>query len=550
MNIFSLIYLIGVKLHLGLDDYTKIAYKQSHIYMFLVSLAIASSSISIIIPVKMSKAIHGYPGALNEYIHASLLLGFCNAIMTYLFMIATNHNGRQISTKYFSKLLNLKMTYFDLNKTGNIIYAFNEGLNAMSNLFSIFISCITKNIFPLIFIYFYISHFSNSIISSMFVASFIQLYLTRVLTYFYKVKNEVYTSKRSEQQSIVQNAIDHMMEVKMFSLQNRFLFEYEAYTEEINDHEFREKTIYGILHSFSIILAPIVETMLIYFSLQNELPTENIMTLLFVYKCIQEITRSGMDTLQNFTLSFNNLEYFHSLIGNYVKPEMIENKGRIEYDELQSYDISINDVSFGFNENKVLFDNLNHDIPQGRRIAIIGDSGMGKSSLIKLLLGIYKPHKGSITLNDKDINDYSNEAIAHIFGIVPQEPLMFNASIYENITVGFLEFSMKIDHDYVIALMKELNMDSILEKGLKSSCGNKGSNLSGGEKQRIALVRALIRKPKILILDEATSALDNQNQNIILNHIRNYCDLHHTTLIMISHQPNVTKDCEHRLVLN
>ncbi|MCF0177694.1 MAG: peptidase domain-containing ABC transporter [Bacteroidales bacterium] len=205
--------------------------------------------------------------------------------------------------------------------------------------------------------------------------------------------------------------------------------------------------------------------------------------------------------------------------------------------EMENYPngiISFNDVTFNYPGRHNLLENFNASIYPGEITAIIGKSGCGKSSLAALLMRTYSPIEGNITLNGIDISWFGLQAWRGFVSIVPQESILMNCSILDNIT----GWDSNPNLERVAHLLAELDMAEMIKSlpgGLMAHIGERGGLLSGGQKQRIALARALYKEPKVLILDEATSSLDYESEQIIMNKILSL-KKEGLSIIMITHK--------------
>ena len=194
--------------------------------------------------------------------------------------------------------------------------------------------------------------------------------------------------------------------------------------------------------------------------------------------------------------------------------------------------LNVNELSFSYSKNSNnLLNNINLSIKKGQKIAIVGGSGEGKSTLVKLLLGLYRGTSGTITYNGINIEKLDQNNLKKIVGIMPQDAKLFNGSIKYNITLG----DERITDETVKTALKKANIyNDVMKMPLKEntilSAG--GGNLSGGQRQRIALARILVSNPQLLILDEATSSLDGINEKEIMNVLKE-CDC---TQIIVSHR--------------
>lgn len=209
--------------------------------------------------------------------------------------------------------------------------------------------------------------------------------------------------------------------------------------------------------------------------------------------------------------------------------------------------ISINDLEFHYpNNSKLIFKSFSCDIPKGATIAIIGESGAGKSTLLDLLTGLYHPTKGQIKIDGFDLNESDLVSWREKIGVVSQDTYIFNDSIEENIRFGKPDAT----EEEIIEATKMANAHHFichLSHGYHTVVGERGYRLSGGERQRIALARALIRNPEILILDEATSNLDTNSEQIIQEAIEKYHGS--KTLIIVAHRLSTIKHADKIFVI-
>lgn len=190
--------------------------------------------------------------------------------------------------------------------------------------------------------------------------------------------------------------------------------------------------------------------------------------------------------------------------------------------------IIFKDVSFNYDIENLILRNINLEFEKGKSYAIIGNSGCGKSTILKLILGLYTDYTGVISIDDNDIKEINKTNIFSNVSYLQQDITIFDTTLLENITM-FKEYEF---HE-IEKCIKLSCLDKFVEKnGLEYNCGVDGSNLSGGEKQRIAIARALLKNTKILIMDEATSALDKETSHVVNKFI---LDLEDITKIVVTH---------------
>jgi subfamily B ATP-binding cassette protein MsbA len=208
--------------------------------------------------------------------------------------------------------------------------------------------------------------------------------------------------------------------------------------------------------------------------------------------------------------------------------------------------ISFNIKSFKYENNDIL-KNINFNINKGEKIALVGQSGGGKSTITDLLARFYDVNDGQITIDGINIKDIELKNLRSLMGIVSQESILFNDTIFNNIKIGNLEATEK---DIITAAKAAYAHDFILncEDGYNTNIGNSGEKLSGGEKQRISIARAILKNPQILILDEATSSLDSESEKLVQNALTNL--MQSRTTLVIAHRLSTIENADSIIVLN
>jgi len=207
-----------------------------------------------------------------------------------------------------------------------------------------------------------------------------------------------------------------------------------------------------------------------------------------------------------------------------IKEDVVQEKEKIVFNK----DISVNNLSYSIGDKKII-NNTSFTFDKNKSYAIVGPSGSGKSTLINLLLGKSLSYTGDIKYDELELKDISIDSLFEMTSIVEQNVFVFDDTIQNNITMY-----SSVDEDLLNEIIEKSGLaDLIKEKGKDYKCGENGNKLSGGEKQRISIARALLKKSKIIFMDEATSALDNETSNIITN---NVLDLEGATKIIITHR--------------
>ncbi len=250
----------------------------------------------------------------------------------------------------------------------------------------------------------------------------------------------------------------------------------------------------------------------------------------FVYR---EIKHSLADMEKMFSLLDQNLEVRDQADAR----DLVVGDGALRFEH----------VAFSYNPNRQILFDMDFDVPAGHKVAVVGHSGSGKSTLARLLFRFYDVGGGRILINGQDIRAVTQKSLRAAIGIVPQDTVLFNDTIYYNIQYARPD----APREEVIRAAKMAHIHDFIEslpEGYEAMVGERGLKLSGGEKQRIAIARVILKNPRILIFDEATSALDSKSEQAILAELRSVAT-DHTTLV-IAHRLSTIVDADQILVMD
>uniref|UniRef100_A0A5F9D6D7 Iron-sulfur clusters transporter ABCB7, mitochondrial n=1 Tax=Oryctolagus cuniculus TaxID=9986 RepID=A0A5F9D6D7_RABIT len=213
----------------------------------------------------------------------------------------------------------------------------------------------------------------------------------------------------------------------------------------------------------------------------------------------------------------------------------------------QTATVAFDNVHFEYIEGQKVLSGMSFEVPAGKKVAIVGGSGSGKSTIVRLLFRFYEPQKGNIYLAGQNIQDVSLESLRRAVGVVPQDAVLFHNTIYYNLLYG--NISASPEEVYAVAKLAGLH-EAILRMphGYNTQVGERGLKLSGGEKQRVAIARAILKDPPVILYDEATSSLDSITEEAILRAMRDV--VKHRTSIFIAHRLSTVVDADEIIVLN
>lgn len=295
----------------------------------------------------------------------------------------------------------------------------------------------------------------------------------------------------------------------------------------------------GIGTSFTLAVAALLTSVHI-------IPASSLLILLFM---TNEVFRPANELAAYFHQGFMGITSMGGIFALLDEEEKIKDEGTktIDIKSADGFEIKYKNIEFAYSEKKnTVFKNLNFTVAKNEKLAVAGESGSGKTTIVNLLLRFYEPTSGSIYINGTDIKDLTLKSLRSLITVVSQETYLFNGTIKENL----LHANENADEEKLIDACKAANIHSFIQslpEGYNTKVGERGLNFSGGQRQRIAIARAVLKNSPIVVLDEATSSVDTENENEIkqsLNHL-----LRNRTSITIAHRLNTIENSDRILVL-
>lgn len=338
------------------------------------------------------------------------------------------------------------------------------------------------------------------------------------------------------------DVLSNIKDVKYYTLEKQYIDKFHSSAKNFA-YLNAKRNLIGLLPRYfiEILTFGTIFTGIIYLIASDESLLLNIpmisMFLLAIYRIVP--------LLQNIftnTANIKSSEHVFDNIKAIIDTDNYKQKSNTKINDFKNC-IQFTDVSFGYDKNSYVLKNVDLNIDKGKIYAIVGETGIGKTTIIDLLLGFYKITSGKITIDGIQLNDNSFNSINHIIGYVSQNISYISDNIISNIT--FSDNQNNIDMKKIDKVIKVTQLNDLiegLEEGLYEYIGDMGSMLSGGQKQRIGIARSLYREPEILILDEATSALDKETEISLLNNIKRYYP--NITIIMITHRNTYLDQCD------
>ncbi len=489
-----------------------------------------------------------------------LLLGM---IIIALFRIATSslrnyligYVGARISISMLSHiyhhLLRLPMRFFALRRTGDIMTRFRESQYLRSLLTETAISAVLDAV--MIFVYLGLMFYYHTTLT-LWVLAFIPLsiILTLIYTPILKSINQRSFLARSEWSSVLIDSLRGIEVIKTLAVEKSTRWSWEErLTREIKIGFTAIKTnmLFGSLGQLNSVLG---STVVLWYGanlvIQGDLSVGQLIAFNMLSGSVLGPIRGLINLWPQIQLAKMGLDRLNDIYD--MRTESSRNRNySVQLTDVEGH-IKFDDVFFrygsGSTEPYVLSD-INLDIRPGQKVAIVGRSGAGKTTLIKLIPRLFDPTEGSVTLDDTDLREFDPGWLRRQVGMVLQDPVMFNATIAENIALGVKDVDMDrlmevsklaYAHDFI----KDLPM------GYETKIREQGVGLSGGQRQRLSIARALYGNPKILILDEATNALDTESERAIQEGLDTM--LEDKTAFIIAHRVSTVKDADLILVLD
>ncbi|MDF2586972.1 MAG: apxIB [Anaerocolumna sp.] len=443
-----------------------------------------------------------------------------------------------LSSNLFSHLLNVPYKFFDVRNKYDLIYS----LNSSMVLRETFANQMIKGIIDLgavCFIVIYMLHQSVVLACTSIVLFIINLVMVFLVQRYVTEYSKYLIAKQGEVQGTQVEAIFSILSIKMSAIEDDVYGNwYKKYRDYINKYYNKEKisNFLDTLMSFIHVISPLVVlSVSTYLVVKSQLTTGQMIAFFSLSSTFFSLANSIFNTWVNFINSSLYLERISDIV---LSQKENETQGLIQ--KSINGNIKLENISFSYTKlSKQVIRNISLEIKSGDKVAIVGKSGCGKSTLAKLLVGLYKPTEGNIYYDDIILDQLDTKNLRRQIGIVPQDIMLFNKSILDNISMDREEVTLEeVEKACKIAQISEDIQN--LPMGYHTIVSEMGMNFSGGQRQRIALARAIINEPKIIILDEATSSLDNVNEKIVTEYLRDIgC-----TRIIIAHRLSTVIDSD------
>ena len=490
-----------------------------------------------------------------------LILGIVLIVMTFFktacyfgssAVMVPLRNGivKDIRVQIYNKILNLPMGFFSKERKGDIITRMSGDVSEIENSIAQSLDMLIKNpILILVYLGTLVAISWQMTIFTIVIGPII-IWVMGTIGRKLKAKSLVAQSYWSDTMSELEETLGGLRVIKAFLAEGKMSARFTKSSEQLRKASNRVHMRQALAHPVSEFMGTALIVLVLWFGgtliLGGNASIDAstfiwYMTILYsVINPIKDFSKAGyaipkglasVERIDKILLAENN-------ITDPEKPvELTELKGEIKY----------NGVSFSYEDGHEVLHDINVTIPHGKTVALVGQSGSGKSTMVDLLPRFYDVCQGSITIDGKDIRDVSLKSLRSLMGNVNQEAILFNDTFYNNITFGVKDAT----REQVIAAAKIANAHDFImetENGYDTNIGDRGCLLSGGQRQRISIARAILKNPPILILDEATSALDTESERLVQEALERL--MKDRTTIAIAHRLSTIKNADEICVLH
>ncbi|MGB2927269.1 MAG: peptidase domain-containing ABC transporter, partial [Limnothrix sp.] len=470
------------------------------------------------------------------------ILGF---VRTNLFVDTTNRIDMTLGSEIIDHLFRLPLPYFEKRPVGEISTRVGELEKIRSFLTGTALTVVLDAVFSLVYIFVMIWY---SPLLTLVALSVIPVFVVTTLIFSPIIRKQlrIKAEKNAQSQSYLVEVMTGVQTVKAQNIELRSRWKWQEKYAGYVSAGFNTVVTSTASSSISNFLNKLSGLLVLWVGTSLVLKGPEVLTLgqLIAFRIIAGYVTSPILRLtqlwQNFQDTAISLERLADIVDHPQEGE--DDRDNIPMPLIKG-EVIYENISFRFKKHGALnLNNVNLVFPAGTFVAIVGQSGAGKSTLTKLLSRLYEPEAGRILVDGYDVNKVELYSLRRQVGVVPQETLLFEGSIQDNIALTNPEAEPEeIEYAAKVAAAHDFIMQD-LPNGYNTQVGERGSSLSGGQKQRIAIARSVLQRPQILVLDEATSALDYLTERQVCNNLKEA--FHKTTVFFITHRLDTIKDAD------
>ena len=470
------------------------------------------------------------------------------AVRDALFSKVSQHSIRQISLNMFRHLHNLSLQFHLNRQTGALAKYIDRGTKGIDFL----LRYVLFNVVPTFFEIFLVS----GILFYLYGPWYAVVTLTTISLYSYLTfqitewRNEFRKRMNQADNDVSTKMIDSLLNFETVKYFNNEKYEFDRLDKSLQDYELAANqsrhslSLLNIAQTFIIMLGiTIMLVMSAYGIKSGDIDIGGFVVInAYMLQLYQPLNFLG-SVYREIRQALTDMENMFSLLEvSTVSKDNLE-----DMPQSNNADIRFDKVSFDYDVRRTIIKDISFTVPNGKKVAIVGPTGAGKSTISRLLFKFYDPKAGGIYINNINISKISQESLRQIIGVVPQDTVLFNDTIYYNIAYG----NTKATKEEIVNAAQNADIHdfiSTLPDGYETIVGERGLKLSGGEKQRVAIARTILKNPKIFFFDEATSALDSSTEKEIQQNLENVSK--DKTTLIIAHRLSTAANADNIIVLD
>ena len=497
-------------------------------------------------------AINGEIDAVKSFfiigIFLIILLVVFQYLSTFLEALTVTKVKTRIKNDLYAHLLKLPLTFHSGKHSGDLISRLTNDINALNGVIGSNVINLIKHPLTAIATFVYLVSLNWQLALISVVMGPLAVLFGSIIGKFIRSNAQDIQSKVGKMNGFLQDTISNFLVTRAFELEKHFTEKFHLQNRSIQNLEIKEGRLRGLLQSsltgMSILAQMAVLGLGAFFVVNGQITMGSLIAFISLTQNLM-IPFSSMSQLwATFQRSLASVERIFDVMN---EPTKFTNETHHDLmKKNNSPNIEFKDVSFSYdNNNNMVINHFNLVIEAGKSVAIVGESGAGKSTIFNLALGFYEPTSGKILVNGMELS--SSHVLRKFLSIVPQEPYLYSGTIKENISFGNLHSSEQ-DILEAAAIANADNFINQLPDGFDTEIGERGAKLSGGQKQRIAIARAILKEAPILLLDEATSALDSKSEAEIQESFKKLMGV--KTTIVIAHRLSTIQNFDEIVVID
>lgn len=445
----------------------------------------------------------------------------------------------------FRKLTDLSLDFFSKRKSGSLLTVLISDIQVVNTSNISVITGLARDLLEVGMYIFLLLAVSPKLCIIAFSTSLISFGTLRLAMKYIKRYSNRMQNALSDYTNSLQETLYGIRVVKAYNAEKHANERFSLQTGKYVKAAVKLAKISSLMPSMSELFAIIALCFVFFFGgsevLSGHLKPDDLMLFLFTLFASMSPLTAIINNIAQFQRGAVSAERLFEILDQ--KPTVVQGTEPIEN---FSSSIDVQNVSFAYNDEQVIKD-VSFKLDKSKKIAFVGASGSGKSTMLDLLIRFYDPREGKITIDGRNIKNLKSESYRKLFGIVSQETMLFNDTIANNIRYGLTEVpQQKIEEAARLANAYDFIVK--MPDGFNTVIGERGVMLSGGERQRIAIARALLREPYILVFDEATSSLDAESEKIVQQAIND--NLKNRTAVIVAHRLSTIIDCDEILVFD